>query len=93
MRPSFHEIERAAYDRWERRGWMHGGDPDDWYAAETELTFLGHYRIIAEHALDGTRRPVLGDASVRRCRFCERTSRHASISPTRGPSSRTGTRR
>ena len=36
MRPTVHEIERAAYDRWERRGWMHGGDRDDWYAAETD---------------------------------------------------------
>jgi hypothetical protein len=75
MRPTFHEIQRAAYGRWERRGGIHGGDPDDWFAAETELTFLGHYRIIAEYAVNGPRRQVLGDAPTRRCRFCERTSR------------------
>jgi Protein of unknown function (DUF2934) len=75
MRPTFHEIQRAAYDRWERRGGNHGNDPDDWYAAETELTFLGHFRIIAEYAVNGPRPQVLGDAPTRRCRFCERTSR------------------
>jgi Protein of unknown function (DUF2934) len=75
MRPTFHEIQRAAYDRWERRGGNHGGDPDDWFAAETELTFFGHYRIIAEYAANGPRLRVLGDTPTRRCRFCERTSR------------------
>jgi hypothetical protein len=74
MRPTVDEIRRAAYDRWERRGWPHGGDRDDWYAAEKELAFHGHYRTIVEYGLDGPQRLVLGDAAVRRCRFCERTS-------------------
>lgn len=74
MRPSFHEIQIAAYDRWERRGYSHGGDSDDWFDAETELTFLGHYQPIAEHPLDDGR-VVLGDGPARRCRFCERSPR------------------
>jgi hypothetical protein len=74
MRPTVDDIRRAAYDRWERRGWAHGGDRDDWSAAEKELTFQGNYRTIAEFGLEGPRRIVLGDLAIRRCRFCERTS-------------------
>ncbi len=77
MRPSFHEIERAAYDRWERRGGDHGGHADDWYDAEIELIFFAHYRKVAELALDGPGPHVLGDLGARRCRFCERTARQA----------------
>jgi hypothetical protein len=77
MRPNVEQIERTAYDRWERRGWNHGGDRDDWYAAETELTFHANYRTIAEYALGGPERRVLGDGAVRRCRFCERSARAA----------------
>jgi hypothetical protein len=73
MRPTVEEIRRAAYHRWERRGWDHGGDRDDWYAAETDLTFHANYRTIVEYALEGPEPRVLGDAPVRRCRFCERT--------------------
>ncbi len=75
MRPTVDDIRRAAYERWERRAWAHGGDRDDWYAAEKELTFHGHYQTIARYALDGPERIVLGNAAARRCRFCERTSR------------------
>jgi Protein of unknown function (DUF2934) len=74
MRPTVDEIRRAAYDRWERRGRTHGGDRDDWYAAEKELAFHANYRTIAEYRLDGHQPIVLGDAAIRRCRFCERTS-------------------
>jgi hypothetical protein len=74
MRPTFDEIRCAAYDRWERRGGIHGGDRDDWYAAQKELTFARSYRTIVDFEFDGPGR-VLGDANapVRRCRFCERT--------------------
>lgn len=74
MRPTVDEIRRAAYDRWERRGWDHGGDRDDWYTAETDLTFQVNYRTIAEYALEGPGARILGDGPVRRCRFCERTA-------------------
>jgi hypothetical protein len=77
MRPTDDEIRRAAYDRWERRGWAHGGDCDDWYAAEKELAFHANYRTIVEYGLDGPRRIVLGEAPIRRCRFCERPSTQA----------------
>jgi hypothetical protein len=75
MRPTVDEIQRAAYDRWERRGWFHGGDRDDWLVAETELTFRAHYRPVLEVTLDGHERRVLGAGAVLRCCFCERTSR------------------
>jgi hypothetical protein len=41
-RPSRDEIARLAYHFFERRGWRHGNDVDDWLAAEQELTH--HYR-------------------------------------------------
>jgi Protein of unknown function (DUF2934) len=72
MRPTLEETRRAAYDRWERRGWNHGGDRDDWLAAETDLTFHANYRTIVDYPLEGSGRLVLGDGPVRRCRFCER---------------------
>ena len=74
MRPTVEEIRRAAYDRWERRGWDHGGDRYDWYAAETELTFHANYRTIVEYALEGSGPRILADGSIRRCRFCEQTA-------------------
>ena len=72
MRPTSEQIQYAAYDRWQRRGYTHGRDGDDWHAAEKELTFLLNYRTIAEYPLDSQDRIVLGTASPRRCRFCER---------------------
>jgi hypothetical protein len=77
MRPTVDQIERTAYERWERRGWNHGGDRDDWCAAEADLTFHSNYRTIAEYALGGPERRVLGDGAVRRCRFCERSAKGA----------------
>jgi hypothetical protein len=74
MRPTVEEIRRAAYHRWERRGWNHGGDRDDWFAAEADLTYRLNYRTIAEYALDAPGPRILGDGSLRRCRFCERTA-------------------
>jgi hypothetical protein len=35
--PSEDEIARAAYDRFQRRGGVHGSDIDDWLEAEREL--------------------------------------------------------
>ncbi len=60
MRPTVDDVKEAAYDRWERRGWTHGGDRDDWLAAEKELTFHANYSTVVEAALDGPERRVLG---------------------------------
>ncbi|MGP0070192.1 MAG: DUF2934 domain-containing protein [Isosphaeraceae bacterium] len=79
MRPTSEQIQYAAYDRWQRRGYTHGRDGDDWHAAEKELTFLLNYRTIAEYPLDSQDRIVLGSASPRRCRFCERASNQAAF--------------
>jgi hypothetical protein len=48
MLPTWQQIEKAAYDRWERRGWTHGHDRDDWVAAEQDLTFDMNYRTICQ---------------------------------------------
>jgi hypothetical protein len=32
------QVARRAYERYQQRGGQHGGDQDDWYAAEQELT-------------------------------------------------------
>ena len=37
QRPSREDLEKEAYFRWERRGCYHGGDMEDWLAAEEEL--------------------------------------------------------
>jgi hypothetical protein len=83
MRPTVDEVSKAAYDRWERRGWIHGGDRDDWLAAEKELTFHAHYRTVLEVSLDGPERRVLARGPVRHCCFCERTPSQAEISAPR----------
>ena len=83
MLPNRDQIERVAYDRWLRRDRAHGRDRDDWVAAENELTFVLNYRALVEYQLDRPKPMVLGDFAARRCRLCERTSRHATFSATR----------
>jgi Protein of unknown function (DUF2934) len=83
MRPTYDQIQCAAYERWERRGGMHGGDRDDWYASEKELTFLGNYRTVVEYELDGPEPCILAESPVPRCRFCERTPADAEFAQPR----------
>jgi hypothetical protein len=83
MFPTCDQVERAAYERWLRRGQSHGRDREDWLAAEKELTFLLNYRTIVEYALDLNDRLILGDGRVRQCRFCERTSGQAAFTAPR----------
>ncbi|MDR3621142.1 MAG: DUF2934 domain-containing protein [Paludisphaera borealis] len=74
MFPSWDEIQHAAYERWERRGWSHGADHDDWSAAEMDLVFQKNYRPAAEYPLAASERVVVGSALQPRCRFCERSA-------------------
>src|SRR5579859_4815192 len=39
-RPDPQQVAQRAYERYQSRGGQHGGDQDDWYAAEQELS--GH---------------------------------------------------
>jgi hypothetical protein len=80
MFPRPDQIERAAYDRWERRGHAHGHHAEDWLAAEQDLMFTLNYEVIARYRLDGIAPEVLGSAGVRRCRFCEQGAPRASFS-------------
>ncbi len=73
MYPTWQEIERAAYERWERRGWVHGADRDDWAAAEMDLKFQKNYRPAAEYPLQASDRIVIGARPRPSCRFCERS--------------------
>jgi hypothetical protein len=77
MRPTSEQVEWTAYQRWLRRGRVHGQDREDWYAAERELLFLLNYQTIVEYPLGADPGPVLGAWAVRRCRFCERTADQA----------------
>jgi hypothetical protein len=85
MRPTPEQIAVAAYHRWQRRDGLHGGDHDDWVAAEKDLVFGLNYRYIARHRLDGPsvllgRPEARPGASVRRrCRFCEQAEPAASF--------------
>jgi len=72
MMPTWEQIQRAAYERWERRGWAHGSDRDDWAAAEMDLAFQMNYRPAAEYPLESAEPIVVGPRSQPRCRFCER---------------------
>ena len=51
MIPSRDVVERAAYDRWQRRGMHHGDDREDWIAAELDVFFAQNYKSIAEYQL------------------------------------------
>jgi hypothetical protein len=83
MFPSWDEIERAAYDRWERRGRMHGHDRDDWVAAELDLTFEMNFETVIEYPLAEKTDRVLGAARDPRCRFCEQSLPRATFSSIR----------
>jgi hypothetical protein len=83
MVPTRDQIEHAAYDRWLRRDRAHGYDRADWLAAENELTFVLNYRTIIEYRLDSQQPVIIGELAAQRCRFCERTARHASFSAPR----------
>ena len=80
MFPSRDQIERAAYERWERRGRLHGADREDWNAAEMDLTFDLNYQTIAEFMLTESERRVIGNEERPRCRFCEQSAPRASFS-------------
>ena len=80
MLPSDDQIKRAAYDRWLRRGQVHGCDREDWHAAEDELTFSLNYRTIVDYPLDAAGSLVVGDRPGRSCRLCERTSAQVAFS-------------
>jgi hypothetical protein len=74
MFPTEGQVGRAAYDRWRRRGSLHGFDRDDWYGAQDELTFCLNYQTIVEYPLDAPGKLILSDRPARYCRFCERTA-------------------
>jgi hypothetical protein len=70
MSPSHAEIEKAAYDRWSRRGGRHGGHVADWLAAEQDLLFARNYEVVASYRLDDHVPQVLRRGR-RVCRYCE----------------------
>ncbi len=79
MRPTREQIELAAYQRWQRREWTHGGDRQDWASVEKDLAFALNYRYVARYKLAGATPVFLGKAEAeaakrrRRCRFCEQS--------------------
>ena len=80
MLPSREQIERAAYERWERRGRFHGADREDWVAAEMDTLFQLNYQTVAEFGLAEPEQRVLGDVRRPRCRFCEQSPPRAAFS-------------
>jgi hypothetical protein len=71
MFPNADHIRIAAYHRWERRGFAHGCDFDDWMAAEQDMLFALNYDLIAHYKLDAPQPVHLGEREPRVCRFCE----------------------
>jgi hypothetical protein len=82
MLPTRQQIEKAAYDRWERRGWIHGYDREDWVAAERDLTFDLNYRTLCQLPLAAGDVPV-GEKRLLRCRFCEQSAPRVEIGASR----------
>jgi Protein of unknown function (DUF2934) len=76
MFPTEDQVRLAAFDRWRRRGWVHGLDREDWFAAQHELCFSLNYQTIVEYPLDVPGTLILSDRPARYCRFCERTAAH-----------------
>ena len=74
MFPTDEQIRQAAFDRWRRRGAVHGFDREDWFAAQDELTFNLNYQTIVEYPLVAPGTLILSDRPARYCRFCERTA-------------------
>ncbi|MDG3006453.1 DUF2934 domain-containing protein [Paludisphaera mucosa] len=72
MLPTWDQIQRSAYERWERRGGVHGADQDDWVAAEMDLAFQLNYRPAAEYPLASAEPVLVGARPQPGCRFCER---------------------
>lgn len=82
MHPTSEQIAVAAYHRWQRRGYDHGRELEDWAAAAKDLTFGLNYRWAVRYALgpgasnaNGGGPVLLGAppaGSPRRCRFCEK---------------------
>jgi Protein of unknown function (DUF2934) len=83
MLPTEDQIRQAAFNRWRRRGWVHGFDREDWFAAQDELTFGLNYQTIVEYPLDATGTLILSDRPARYCRFCERTAAQVVFGPAR----------
>lgn len=73
MNPTFDQIQRAAFFRWQHRGGGHGQDREDWLAAEQGLLAALNYEVAAHYLLDGAAPRAIGDEGRRVCRFCERT--------------------
>lgn len=71
MVPTTEQIRTAAYHRWERRGFAHGRDFEDWAAAEQDLLYALNYQPISLYRLDEPEPLVLGRPRPRVCRFCE----------------------
>ncbi len=80
MVPSREQIERAAYERFERRGRFHGADRDDWTAAEMDTVFQLNYQTVVEFSLAEPDQRILGDLRRPHCRFCEQSPPRAAFS-------------
>jgi hypothetical protein len=85
LTPPWDQIEKTAYERWERRGGSHGSDREDWLAAERELTYGLNYRPVARYDLGSPTPIYLGPLRPARCRFCEQASPIAAFSSSRSP--------
>jgi hypothetical protein len=83
MLPSRNQIEKTAYERWERRGHPHGFDHEDWIAAESDLFFALNYRTVLEYSLGVGDERIVGPTQPSRCRFCEQSPPRASFSGAR----------
>ena len=79
---TYEHVEKAAYHRWERRGWSHGRHDDDWLAAETALRFGRLYEVVSSHGLHSRPHEPAPNGGMRRvCRFCEQAEPRTRFGP------------
>lgn len=71
MLPTYEQIQRAAFFRWQRLGCGHGQDRENWLVAEQELLYALNYEVAAHYLLDSTTPRAIGGEGRRICRFCE----------------------
>ena len=71
MLPTYEQIQRAAFFRWQPLGCGHGYDRENWLTGEQELLYALNYEVAAHYHLDSTTPRAIGGEGHRVCRFCE----------------------
>jgi len=70
IRPKTDEIQKFAFELFERRGCEHGGDSYDWILAEQALTFHKNYERLSLYKFNERQLIPIEKPVPHLCRFC-----------------------